>query len=471
MNFPQILDLLRVHYKIILTTLIATVLSTLLISILLPKSYKATATLVLNYKGTDPVTGFTLPAQLMPGYMATQVDIIKSQSVAQRVADELKLADNPKIKEDFANAGQGQGTLRVWLGNILSKQVDVVPSHESSVVEVSVVDSDAKLAADLANSFVKAYQQTSVQLKVEPLRQASSYFNDQIKVLKENFETAQARLSKYQHEKGIINSDSHVDNETTRLNDLATQLGQVGGQLRDASLRLQKMQESGADSTQEIIASPLIHSLSTALAAAEGHFAEIAARFGSAHPAYRSAKAEVDRLRANLEASKSSIATGLQNNVAVLNQREAQLQSALEQQKARILDLNYARGEMAVLERELQNAQRAYETTAQRFTQLNLEGQSNQSDIAVLTPAVAPMMAASPKIVRNTLFSVLVGSLLGIGFAVLAEMIDRRVRSAGDLVNALRVPVLGVIEWQLPTRRRRLLGRLMAPQRLALQTP
>ena len=54
------------------------VLTTIIVNLfVLPKSYTATTSLVLNYKGMDPVTGAVLPAQLMPGYMATQTDIIE----------------------------------------------------------------------------------------------------------------------------------------------------------------------------------------------------------------------------------------------------------------------------------------------------------------------------------------------------------------------------------------------------------
>jgi uncharacterized protein involved in exopolysaccharide biosynthesis len=89
MNFTQLLLILKARSKIILIAFGLTVLTTLIVSLLLPKSYTATTSLVLNYKGMDPVTGLALPAQLMPGYMATQVDIITSRNVAIKVVDQL----------------------------------------------------------------------------------------------------------------------------------------------------------------------------------------------------------------------------------------------------------------------------------------------------------------------------------------------------------------------------------------------
>ena len=102
MSLSQFLLILRARRKIIVYTILSAVTVALLLSLLLPNTYKSVATVVVNLKGIDPVSGFALPAQLLPGYMATQVDIITSKSVALKVVDDLKLAQQSKFKEKFA---------------------------------------------------------------------------------------------------------------------------------------------------------------------------------------------------------------------------------------------------------------------------------------------------------------------------------------------------------------------------------
>ena len=87
MRFSQLLLILRARRWILIATVLFTVSITVVVSLLLPKTYKATSSLLLNYKGVDPVTGLTMPGQLLPGYMATQIDIITSKNVALRVVD------------------------------------------------------------------------------------------------------------------------------------------------------------------------------------------------------------------------------------------------------------------------------------------------------------------------------------------------------------------------------------------------
>jgi capsular polysaccharide biosynthesis protein len=100
-----------------------------------------------------------------------------------------------------------------------------------------------------------------------------------------------------------------------------------------------------------------------------------------------------------------------------------------------------------VLAKDVESAQRAFDATSQRFSQTRIEGASDQSDISVLNPAVAPIDPSSPKVLLNIVLSVFVGGMLGVGAGVLAELVDRRVRSGADLADALQLPVLGVVDW------------------------
>ncbi|MDO9310479.1 MAG: Wzz/FepE/Etk N-terminal domain-containing protein, partial [Nitrosomonas sp.] len=78
MDFSRFFLIILARHRLILLTLIVTVSTTLVVSLLLPKNYKSSATLLVTHKGADPVTGMILPAQLSASYMATQLDVIKS---------------------------------------------------------------------------------------------------------------------------------------------------------------------------------------------------------------------------------------------------------------------------------------------------------------------------------------------------------------------------------------------------------
>ena len=463
MNLRQFLMLLRARRRLILATLFSTVLLALGWSLVQGKSYTATASVLLNYKGVDPLTGLTMPGQLLPGYMATQIDIITSKNVALRVVDRLRLATNPVVIEQFHEATDGKGTVRDWLADLLLRKLDIKPARESSVVEVSFEGADPAFAAAVANAFAEEYQNASVLLKTEPMKKAASYFNAQTKQLRDNVETAQARLSTYQQEKGIVSLDNNrVDVELARLNDLSSQLVAAQSAAFEATSR--ERMAGAAVHSPDVADNPLIQNLRVTLAAGEAKLAEAASRYGSKHPQYQAALAEVGKMRTDLRAALATVSRSVGGNAQVLRQRENELRAALAAQKNRVLELNRSRDELGVLLKDLDSAQRAFDAASGRFFQTRIEAQAEQSDIAVLNPAVAPAEPSGPRVLLNTLVAILLGTVLGLGLALLLELLHRPVRSSGDLQEMLGIEVLGTIAWATPQPRSGLRA-LIGPRR------
>ncbi|MDR3323648.1 MAG: hypothetical protein LBS89_05540 [Zoogloeaceae bacterium] len=119
MNLQQFLLILWAWRKLILSLFGLTVTTTLVVSLLLPKQYTATTTVIIDVKSPDPIAGMVLPGMMAPGYMATQVDVINSPRVAQEVVKALKMDSNPQARALWQEEAEGQGDVIVWLGDML----------------------------------------------------------------------------------------------------------------------------------------------------------------------------------------------------------------------------------------------------------------------------------------------------------------------------------------------------------------
>lgn len=461
MSFNQFWIILRARYKLVLAAMLITVGTVFVISLSLPKTYMATNTLVLNYKGTDPLTGQAPPAQVMDNYMATQVNIVESENAAMKVVTALKMDQQASARQQFNAETGGHGDIRNWLAKRLLRNLDVTPVRNSSVLNITYTSTDPVLAATVANAFAAQYQALVVQLTVAPLQQASGFFTQQLKTLQNNLESAQRKLSQYQQNKGIVSVDSRLDVETARLNDLSNQLVTAQGQAMEAGSRQRMAQGNNANESPDVAGNPLIQSLKINLGNAESKFSEISQRLNKNHPQYQAAKAEVDQLRADLNRQIHITSSSVGNNARILQQHESEIRAALAAQKSKVLTLNRSRDDMAILNKEVENAQLAYQAAAQRYSQVQLQGQSTQSDVAILNPATVPTFPSGPKIRFYTMASLILGAMLGLGLALLVEMLDRRVRSADDLTRLLHVPVLGEIGWGIAQHQR--LGLLPTP--------
>lgn len=443
MNPHQFFLILRARYKLILLVLFTTVLATTVVSFLLPREYVATSAVVVDVKSPDPIVGVYLPAVAMPGYMATQVDVLNSVRVAQKVVKMTRLEEDAQAKADWMAATGGQGKLDVWLASRLQRGLDVRPSRESNVINITFRARDAAASANFANAFAQAYIDTNIELRVEPARQYARWFEAQGKLLRDNLEQAQRRLSAYQQSKGIIVSDERLDTESARLNDLSTQLTVVQGQIAEAQ---SKQRSGGASGTlPEVTQNSLITSLKIDITRLEGKLQDASGNLGRNHPQYLRMESELAELKKRLALETQSITSGFSASGTVGRGKEAALNAAIDRQKKRVMDMRRDRGEVDVLQRDVESARRALEAVTQRYSQASLESQTTQANVVMLSAAAEPIRHATPRRTINILASMLLGTLLGIGAALLLEFLDRRVRAADDLAQLPGVPLLGTI--------------------------
>ncbi|WNO06261.1 chain length determinant protein EpsF [Rhodoferax mekongensis] len=442
MTLQQFLLILRARWTVALLVFVLTVATTVTVSLLLPKQYTASAAVVVDVKSPDPVSGLMLQGMMAPGYMATQVDIINSDRVAQAVVKNLRMDTSPAIQAQWQEATQGKGQLRDWLANLLQKNLDVKPSRESNVISINYTGADPEFAAAVANAFAQAYMDVNLDLRVAPARQFAAFFDEQTKAARGKLEAAQQALSDYQQANGITSADERMDFETAKLNETSSQLTGVQALTTDSS---SKRQTAKADTIAEVMQSPLINGLKADIARLEAKLNESSGNLGKNHPQIQRTEAELATLKAQLDAETRKITASIDTTYQVGKQREAQLQGALAAQKARVLQLNKQRDELNVLRRDIESAQRAFEIVSQRASQTNIESQTNQTNIAVLNPASPPPTPSKPRVLINVLASVFLGTLLGVGLALTLEILNRRVRSTEDLVEALELPVLGAI--------------------------
>lgn len=439
MNPRQILLIVLARYKVALFTMLAVVVIAQAAIFLLPKQYIATTSLVVDVRSPDPVA-----AMLAPLNLATQVEIIKSDRVAQKVVKNLKLDEDPTAKEQWLASTQGKGRLEVWLANGLTRGLSALASRDSTIISISFTAADPVFAATVANAFAQAYIDATIELKVEPARQFARWFGEQGKSLRENLEKAQAQITAFHQEKVIVAKDEQMDNETARLNELSHQLTVVQSQITG----VQSRQRSGnaADTLPEVMQNPLITSLKTEIARQEAKLQEMALNLGKNHPQYQRMESEIAALKQQVEAETRHITRSLATTRTVGKDTETELKAAIEAQKKKLLELKSVRAQLAVLQRDVDAAQGVYDAVTRRFNQTTLESQATQANVSVLTPASEPIEPLTSKLFRNPWITILLGALAGIGAAFMLEMLDKRVRSVNDLKEMLQVPVLGVIE-------------------------
>ena len=473
MNLLHFLSIIRARWVAVLSVFLITVIATVVITLIVPKQYYAAASVLVDTRGS-PLAGVLLPEKMQQQAVTTQIDIMRSPRVAQGVVRTMKLSDNPGIREQWLAATGGEGSIETWLIETFQKNLAIVPSAESAVVTIGYTAPDPRFAAGMANAFVKAYLDTNLDLIVDPAKRFSGFFESQVKEARDRLEKAQTKLTAYQREHGIVATDERIDIETSRLNQLSQELVMIQSAMSDTGSRQAQANGPSSDRIQEVLANPVINGLKAELSRFEAKLEELNARYGDQHPLVIEARASIAEQRKRIDAETRRVTGGVSVSANINRQREAQARSSLAAQRSLVLRLKQTRDDGAVLLRDIDQATKTYEALLSRMDQSKMESQSKSGGAVQLTVADPPLQPASPKLGLNIGLAVFVGLLLGVGTGLLLEMLNRRVRSAIDLDEALGLPLLGVMP--KPTDRRlfgkrpslmqqRVMGQLPAPSK------
>ena len=435
----------------------------------LRKLYTAETSLIVEMR-IDPALGALAPALAAPSYMATQIEILRSERVASRVVNLLGVERSATAVAEWREVTKAKIPLDRYFADVLTRGLSVEPSRGSNIINLSYTAPDPLFAQAAANAFAQAYMDVSVDLRVAPARQSAAFLDDQTKTLRTALEASQTRLSKFQQSKGIVVSDERLDQESARYNALIGQLAVAQVERVETSTR---QRNTGGEMSPDVLQSGAVQSLKMQLASAQTRLTEISGIVGKNHPSRIQLEAQIRELVTQIAAETRRVAGGTSTTNRGSGQKVGELQAMVDMQKKQVLALRSDRDQIAVYQRDVDAAQRAYDAVAQRLSQLNLEGQNNQANTRLLSPAVEPLEPSRPKLTTAILGSILGGLAAGILAALGMEMLDRRVRRPEDLMVANGVPVIGVLRpgnSKRPIFRRIMVAGAMA-QRPALAGP
>ena len=408
----QIVPTLQARWRSAMLVWVAFVAAVAALTLSLPARYEATAALVVEMNAADPMRGQEVfrPSGTPSSYLATQAEVIKSESVALAALRRLELHKDPSSLERWREATEGRGEFEPWLAGGLLRDLAVTPSRAANVITVSYTAKDPEFAAAVANAFVQSYMETTLQMRAGPARQFNTFFQERGQSLRQTLDEAKARLSAYEQKHGlIVGETTEPDVENARLAELTSQLVKLQDEATDAANR-RRQAVGSADRMREVRSDPEVNQLTSQLALREGELAKLKTQFGDRHPAVLEVRQAITELRASLSAASKRAAATFDVPVTSNEARIAEVRKAIEQQRAVVLQRRSQRNAAAGLLRDVENAQ--------------------------------PFKASSIHLLINLFVAVFLAPLLAALYALFREARDRRLRTIDDVTGLLQQPLL-----------------------------
>jgi polysaccharide biosynthesis transport protein len=440
MSAARLFLVLRARWITALAVFTLVVLLALGVSIASPRQYTASASVVVDAKSSDSLAGIGQGVAIN-NYMTTQIDVITSERVVLRAVRAMKLHENPTLIALWTRETQGAGDFTTWMAESIQRRLEARPSRDSNVIAIAYPAQDPKVAAATVNAIVRAYIDTSLELRIEPARQYNAFFDERSRKLREELEAAQRRLSEYERSKGLLATDERVDVENARLAQLSAQVVELQTLAADSESRRGRV-VGNRERMQEVLSNPVISGMKSELGRQRSEITQLRQTLGESHPRVAQIRDSIEELKGRIdeEAAKVTGGIGVANDIS--QNKLSIMKHALEDQRERVMRLKTQRDEAAVLLRDVQNAQRAYDAILARLQQSSLESQNTQTNVSVLKEARPPVFPSSPKFGLNLALGAVAGFILGLAAALAREAIDPMIRSEDDILALASLPIV-----------------------------
>lgn len=431
--------------------------------------YEATSSVRVDPEQGDIFQGESLSPDIsvtyLDSYLATLGKVVESRSLALRVVDALKLANDDSFVQLTAadrpaglSDAQWQARRRDAAAGRLAGNIKAEVPQGMRLVLMHYRSDDPVFATRIANAYADGFLTDDLRRSLAKNTYAQRYLLEEIGKVRSQLDEAQRGALAYARANNIvgealISGASGKDGETSAAPQTitASRLASVTGTVSDARAQRIAAEErwraiagAPASSLPEFQSSSSAQALQTTRATVASQLSEARVRYGSEHPQVQELQAQLSTIDSQLAQIGAGIKAGLRKNYEVALRQEQALSGELNRVSGQTLDEQDRRVAFNQLNDNSNALQTQLSTLLSRYNQISASANVQPSTITLLDRAVQPYKPISPNLFKNLLVALVLGGGAALGLAVLRETIDDRLRSAEDVETKLGIPLLGI---------------------------
>jgi succinoglycan biosynthesis transport protein ExoP len=434
MSVAQFSAILLAYWKQIALITIAVIFLGAVAIKLLPKTYTATSTLIVNSDVKDPLAGRDFPVEMITSYVSTQIELMTSPIVLLPVIDKLKLTQDKDFTAGFSGS---LAALREFVQKNLAAAIQVERGIGGQLLYVSASAKNAAKAADIANAVADIYIEQDRRRLNDPAGERAQRYTEELAELREKATIAQDKVTAFRKENGIgdMNSAS-TGTEVQSLDTLHKQLLETQDLRRSLEAKL-----TGKQTPPDVAAG------SAALDAQLAQLVQLRSIYGPEHPKVREINAEIALTQQSLANANRAVFANMEAELARTKELEHKYVQAVADQEAKVLKLRQAQDEGSKLVLELESAKSVYKQALDGFDQIMFQAVASHTNVSVVSRAVPPLRASKPNKIKLMLVVLVAGLGLGVGGPLSYGLtVARRLRCRDDVERDFGIAVLAQLE-------------------------
>lgn len=470
-------------WGIVLLVAVVAVLMAVLLSRMTP-IYKAVTSVIIEVKGT-PVVSFqpaNAPTEVSE-YLQTQLSLIQSRGVAEKVVRDLELTEHPEFDlrqqpGPLINIG---GMLDAIMGEepeplteaqimdhatqVFMDRTTVWVEGKSQLVYLSVAMADKLMAAQAANHLATSYIEAQLEAKVEMSMTAASWMNTRLVDLRQNLKDSEDRLQAYLDAEGLVDMDgvgtisaNELSLTGDRMIDARRQRAEAESQFR----QVESMRDQGWErlaSVPAVLGHPLIQQFKADRAHARSRVEDLSRRYGDRHPAMQSARSDLNAATASLRQQVEQVVASIERSYQLAVANENSLRASFNDNKEQIQDISRKEFKVRDLQREVEANRALYDTFMTRLQETTATSDLSSTNARIVDEAIPPAQASEPNTRLFMVVALFLALVVGIAQAIIREILDNTFKSSDEVETKLNLPVMGIVP-QVPRNLRKQVSHL-----------
>ena len=422
----------------------------------------------LNMREVSPIAQAESPTY-GPTDIPTQIRIIQSETLIERVLDKLKVRN---VSDLAAPAGR----IPVWRRALNLPEPDPLTAHQQAlgmaagnlsvrssedtrIVEILCDSTDPRMAARFANTLVDEYIKDNLESRWIMAQRTGEWLTRQLDDLRIKLERSGDALQSYARSSGLVFTGEKNSLSEEKLRQLQADLGRAQASRMARQSRFEMVRTSSPEALPEVLNDGSLRAYQAKLTDLQRQLADLGTTFTSAHSGVKSLRAQVAAVESAFQRERDAILKAIRNEYEDALRQEKLLQAEYTRQAARVSEESERAIQYNILKREAETNRQLYDTMLQHVKEASIASAIKASNVRVVDPAKPPGGPYKPQPSRSGAMGVLAGLFFGVLFVIVRERFDRTIHNPDDSSLYLGISELGIIPSAGTARRRLYYGR------------
>jgi capsular exopolysaccharide synthesis family protein len=387
--------------------------------------------------------------------LQTQVKILQSESVLERVIAKLGLEKKLPLEKDRGRLSAWRNALglpesrpdsaREEVLRLVTRNLRVRTEPNTRLVEILYDSTDPQLAADFANALTAEFIQQNLEARWKTTQQTGEWLTHQMEDVRIKLEKSEGELQSYAHASSLLFTSEKDDVAEEKLRQLQEELSKAQADRIAGQSKYELASTASPESLPEVLDDKTLGEYQVKLTDLRRQLAELSSFLTPAHPLEQKLVAQIAALETALEKERNNVVQRIRNEFESAQRRENLLARNYASQARLVSEQADKVAHYNILKRDVDTNRQLYDSLLRNVQQAGMTSALRASNIRVVDPAKPPTRPYKPSLVLNSALGLLAGAFFGFVFVVMRERADRSIQAPGEAALYLEVPELGVI--------------------------